>query len=199
MSTRKRQQKRPRRRIRAAAKEENDDRSDILRKLAIIGDYLSTIDQKLREQLTSQEIQDLKLVFDTFDRDHKGCIDSDDLRRAMRALGFKLTPRELDEMIADLDNDQKGLVTFNDFLEFIVNKQGNARDIYDEIVQGFNMIDTDGKGHVTFDDIRTSSDEHGLWYSDVMIREMIHEADLNGDHVIDKEEFINIMLKTNLF
>ncbi|XP_078000457.1 uncharacterized protein LOC144453060 [Glandiceps talaboti] len=194
--------KRPKRKShhkRAGDSQKTEGRDDLLRKLTNVGDRLNEVDQKLREQMTSQELRDLKLVFDTFDREKKGFIDSQDLRRAMRILGFRLSSKELEDMIADLDSSNKGLVTFNDFVEFIVNKQGNARDIYDEIVQAFKMLDKDRKDRVTFEDIRNACEEQGLWFSDVMIQEMIYEADKNGDGVVDKEEFINIMLQTNLF
>lgn len=31
------------------------------------------------------------------------------------------------------------------------------------------------------------------------LKEMIQEADKDGDNEVDQEEFVNIMLKTNLF
>ncbi|XP_070535816.1 uncharacterized protein [Ptychodera flava] len=191
--------KRKHRRKRAPGYPKQETREELLHKLTSSGDRLTAVDEQIRQQLTSQEIRDLMLVFDTFDRDKKGCIDSEDLRRAMRILGFSLTKTEIYDMIADLGSESKGLVTFNEFLEFIVNKQGNARDIYDEIIQGFRMLDREGKGHITFADVRNACDEHGIRFSDVMIQEMLNEADVNGDNVIDKEEFISVMLKTNLF
>ena len=32
-------------------------------------------------------------------------------------------------------------VDFNEFLEIVINRQGETRDIYDEILKGFEMFD----------------------------------------------------------
>jgi len=39
----------------------------------------------------------------------------------------------------------------------------------------------------------------GVKLNEQELKEMIHEADKDGDNQIDQEEFVNIMLKTNLF
>ena len=39
----------------------------------------------------------------------------------------------------------------------------------------------------------------GLKFSKQELEEMMIEADINGDGLIDKEEFTKIMLQTNLF
>lgn len=32
-------------------------------------------------------------------------------------------------------------ISFNDFLETVIDRQGDARDVYDEILHGFKMFD----------------------------------------------------------
>ena len=41
--------------------------------------------------------------------------------------------------------------------------------------------------------------EAGVKLSEKEVKEMIEIADLNGDDAVDEDEFIGIMLKTNLF
>ncbi len=38
-------------------------------------------------------------------------------------------------------------VNFNEFLDIVIDRQGDAHDIYDEIMQGFKMFDY-GKLHL---------------------------------------------------
>ena len=33
------------------------------------------------------------------------------------------------------------MVNFNEFLDIVIDRQGDAHDIYDEIMQGFKMFD----------------------------------------------------------
>ncbi|XP_077998441.1 uncharacterized protein LOC144451471 [Glandiceps talaboti] len=156
------------------------------------------ISAKVLDQLTPQEIRDLKTVYDAFSN-RKGKIDVDSLRRAMRALGFILTRQEAREMINDVDINRTGSVDFNEFLEFVIQRQGTARDIHDEIRQGFQMFDYDGTGGITMEKLKRACKEAGIRFTEQELKGMIEEADTNGDNVVSEEEFINVMLKTNLF
>ncbi|EDO41859.1 predicted protein [Nematostella vectensis] len=151
------------------------------------------------QHLTPQEIRDLKLVFDTFDTDKSGSIDGRELRKAMRTLGFKISKEGIAGMIADLDADQSGRIEFDEFLDFIISKQSDGRDVHDEIVQGFKMFDTDQSGRITLENLKQVSRMCGVKLNETELKEMILEADKDGDSSIDQDEFINMMLKTNLF
>lgn len=151
------------------------------------------------EQLTPQEIRDLKLVFDVFDTDKSGSIDARELRKAMRALGFKISRESIEEMIADLDADKSGSIEFDEFLEFVIARQGDGRDVHNEILQGFKMFDTDKTGKISLANLKQASRMCGVKLNEQELNEMIQEADKNGDNEVDQEEFVNIMLKTNLF
>ncbi|XP_071945775.1 uncharacterized protein [Antedon mediterranea] len=149
-------------------------------------------------ELTPHEIRDLKNVFEVF-ADESKQIGAIPVQKMMRALGFKLTKKEAREMIADMDIDKNGLIDFNEFLQFIIDRQGTARDIHAEIEQGFKMFDYDGTGQLNLDDLKTACKEAGAKFTEIELKEMIEEADTNGDGKVNLEEFTNIMLKTNLF
>ncbi|XP_048257774.1 caltractin-like [Haliotis rufescens] len=90
-------------------------------------------------------------------------------------------------------------IDFNEFLETVIDRQGDNRDVYEEILKGFNTFDTDGSGAISQDNLRQACRDVGIKFTQKELQEMIEEADVNGDGVIDKEEFIRIMLQTNLF
>jgi len=52
--------------------------------------------RKISHPLSEQEVKDLKIVFDVFDVDSNGYIDRDELKRAMRCLGFKVSSRTIE-------------------------------------------------------------------------------------------------------
>lgn len=151
------------------------------------------------EQLTPQEIRDLRLVFDVFDTDRSGSIDARELRKAMKALGFKISKESIEEMIADLDADKSGSIEFDEFLEFVIIRQGDGRDVHNEILQGFKIFDTDKTGKISLANLKQASRMCGVKLNEQELKEMIQEADKDGDNEVDQEEFVNIMLKTNLF
>lgn len=55
------------------------------------------------------------------------------------------------------------------------------------------------QGKVTAAALRKVCREAGVKFSEKEVKDMIEIADLNGDNAVDEEEFIQIMLKTNLF
>ena len=52
--------------------------------------------RKISHPLSEQEVKDLKIVFDVFDVDSNGYIDRNELKRAMRCLGFKVSSRTIE-------------------------------------------------------------------------------------------------------
>lgn len=157
------------------------------------------ISDSVFDHLTLEEVKDLKLVFDAFDTDCSGSIDISELQRVMNALGFKTSTESVKKMIGSLDLDDSGKIEFNEFLEFLISKQGNDRDIHSELMKGFKLIDNDSTGKISLENLRSACRENGIQLSDQELRDMIEEADKDGDSEVSPSEFIEIMLKTNLF
>eukprot|EP00118_Oscarella_pearsei_P000604 m.5357 g.5357 ORF g.5357 m.5357 type:complete len:218 (+) comp12955_c0_seq1:341-994(+) len=152
---------------------------------------------KALEALTVQEIRDLRMIFDAFDVDGSQTVDDRELQRAMRLLGFPISIEEARTMISDLDCGRT--IGFEDFLLFVIEKQGDDRDIHEEIMQGFDLFDKSKKGKITVEDLKQVCDEVGETISEQELREMINIADRDGDSAVSPKEFIEVMLKTNLF
>ena len=161
-----------------------------------MGDRFS---KKVTDSFSQQDIKDLRLVYDAFDVDKSGFIDYDELRKGCKILGFNLTKDEITKMLADVDIDKSGQIDFNEFLEFVISRQGDERDIFSEIMQGFKLFDRNSSGKITFEDLKWVAKETGVVLTDSDLKGMIYEADKNGDNEIDQDEFISIMLQTNLF
>lgn len=170
--------------------------STTLEKSMYLNERLS---KKVTEQLTPQDVRDLRVVFDVFDVDKSGFIENNELRRACKILGFNVRKQDIDKMMADVDTDKSSKIDFNEFLEFVISRQGDERDIYSEIMQGFRLFDRDGSGTITFEDLKSATKETGVQLNDLDLKGMIYEADRDGDNEINEEEFVSIMLKTNLF
>ena len=62
------------------------------------------------EQLSQEQIQSLKDVFDLFDKDKSGSISTAELGDVMRSLGQNPTESELQDMVNEVDTDQSGSI-----------------------------------------------------------------------------------------
>ncbi len=72
--------------------------------------------------LTEQQKLEIKEAFDIFDTDGSGTIDANELKVAMRALGFEPTKEELKKMIAEMDSTGKGTIDFPEFMQLVAKK-----------------------------------------------------------------------------
>ncbi|RLN17926.1 putative calcium-binding protein CML8 [Panicum miliaceum] len=154
-------------------------------------------DKVRRKKLTAQKRKEIKEAFDLFDIDGSGTIDARELNVAMRALGFEMTPEQINQMIAEVDKDGSGTIDFDEFVHMMTDKMGE-RDARDELYKAFRIIDKDGNGKISDIDIQRLAIETGEHFTLDEVREMIEAADENGDGEIDLEEFMKMMRRTNL-
>ncbi len=61
------------------------------------------------------------------------------------------------------------------------------------------MFDDDDTGAISFKNLKRVAKELGENLTDEELQEMIDEADRDGNGVIDQDEFLRIMKKTNLY
>lgn len=162
--------------------------------------YNITVSKKVLESLTPQEIRDLRVVFDAFDVNSDGLLPLVDVRRSLLSLGFKVSKGEVRNMMADADLGQtNGEANFNTFLEFVIDKQGDSRDSVDELEKSFKLFDLEHSGKLTVPSLRALCRQFEVNLKDDELLDMVREADKNGDGAVDRQEFIDIMMKTNLF
>ncbi|KAH8321749.1 hypothetical protein KR074_011243, partial [Drosophila pseudoananassae] len=149
-------------------------------------------------ELSESQKSDIKEAFDLFDNECSGFIEVKELKVAIRALGFEPKKEEIKRMIADIDKDGSGRLTFNDFLHLMTVKMAE-KDTKEEILKAFRLFDDDETGKISFKNLKRVARELGETLSDEELREMIDEADLDNDGEVNQEEFLRIMKKTSLY
>mmetsp|Transcript_16304 Transcript_16304/g.19541 ORF Transcript_16304/g.19541 Transcript_16304/m.19541 type:complete len:168 (+) Transcript_16304:42-545(+) len=160
-------------------------------------DSKSGVSRKVAE-LTAEQKQEIREAFDLFDTDGSGSIDKNELKVAMRALGFEPKKEEIAKMIQDIDKDNSGEIDFPEFLEMMTAKMGE-RDSKTEILKAFRLFDDDETGYITLENLRRVAKEIGENMTDKELQEMIEEADRTNDGKVSEDEFLRIMKKTSLY
>eukprot|EP00906_Rhabdomonas_costata_P013339 RCo019169 len=80
----------------------------------------------LVEEVTQAEYNNWFRLFQSFDKDGSGTIDVSELTQVMQALGVSMTDDEARLLISDLDTNQSGTLSFDDFLQLMLRN----RDIF---------------------------------------------------------------------
>lgn len=148
-------------------------------------------------ELSDEQKADIKKAFDLFDTDGTGYINSKDLRVAIRALGFEPKSTELKKLVDKIDQEGSGKISFSDFIYLMTLKMGES-DTKEEILKAFRLFDNDCTGKINFHNLKRVARELGEHLNDEELKEMITEADLNGDGEVDEEEFLKIIKRTQL-
>lgn len=133
-----------------------------------------------------------------FDPQGTGMIDSKELKVAIRALGFEPKKEEIKRMIADIDKEGTGKISYADFLQLMTVKMAE-KDSNEEILKAFRLFDDDETGKISFRNLKRVAKELGENLNDEELQEMIEEADLDGDGEVSEEEFLRVMKKTSLY
>lgn len=160
------------------------------------------LDESIHNDLSNTDISNLKDIFCIFDLQNCGKISFFDLLCALRFLKFSIIESELKEILESSHHNVKfegDNIGFQVFLWCIVQCQNRAIDWTKIITDVFRSIDAENKGVISFDNLKSLNKTNQLKFSDKDIHGMISVADLSESGDIDKNELMEIILKTNLF
>ncbi|XP_018427525.1 PREDICTED: caltractin-like [Nanorana parkeri] len=156
----------------------------------------SVADTERRSSLNNAK--DLRLVFKCVNSSSTGFLNEIEVHNARELLGL-VTNDGRKEHIRKFMESNSGSLSFEAFQKLVSDWNGLARNFYRELKQAFSVIDTDNDGRITAADLREASKLAGLYFTNKELEDMLQVADKNGDGTVDISEFIEIMLKTNLF
>jgi centrin-1 len=140
----------------------------------------------------------MRSAFELFDRDNSGNIDATELRDAMKALGIYLKRDAVKELMKTVDKDKSGSIEFEEFLTLMQDKI-SSRNPLDELKKAFRVYDEDDSGKISLDNLKKVSIEMDGEITDEELKEMIYEADGDGDGEVSLDEFLALMQRCKLF
>lgn len=146
-----------------------------------------------RTRFTDDELHEYREAFDVFDRNRDGRITAPELKDMMIQLGQEVTDKELKDIMTSVDKSRNGYIDFDSFC-YIMHTCA-PRSIDEQLREAFNLIHKDGTQKITSVDLKAALRRIGdTEITDDEIEELIREIDLDGDGMVDFEEFVKIML-----
>mmetsp|Transcript_22420 Transcript_22420/g.35199 ORF Transcript_22420/g.35199 Transcript_22420/m.35199 type:complete len:502 (-) Transcript_22420:256-1761(-) len=135
----------------------------------------------IANQLTEAEIGHLRKVFSAIDDDGNGVITLEELRMAMRMEGMEAMEAEVMGLMQGIDLDGNESLDYQEFLAAVVDRNVFIRE--ENIRVAFQYFDKQGQGHIQ------PADLVDIFGSVQHAEEAVRGIDLNGDGVIEYEEF----------
>lgn len=154
--------------------------------------------QKIRNELTEEQKKEIKEAFDAFDADHKGGIEPNELKLALKALGFEPKNEEVKRILDSIEKKKDKLISFDEYMDIMVETQ-SKRTPEEEMKKAFEILCQEGHDKITLKSLQKICVDLGENITQEELQEMINEADKDQDEEVGEQDFITIMKKTNMF
>jgi len=147
--------------------------------------------------LEVDEIKVLKLCFKLFDVKKQDFLGADDLDDILRAMGFRPSKEELQEILLEIDEDGSGEIEFGEFCQlcakFLV-EEPDEETMKAELKEAFRVYDKQGDGFITTGQLREIIAELDTRLTDEDLDGIIEEIDEDGSGTMDFDEFCGMMM-----
>ena len=135
-----------------------------------------------RQNISSEENEDLRQAFDLFDIKENGKIDPSEIKETMRQLGFDAKNPTIYKIIEDLDTEESksnGGITFSEFSEIMQKRLGD-RESKEGVRRIFDLfVDDENAEYIPLDSLKKIAKELGERMSEDDLKEMIECATKN--------------------
>ena len=152
---------------------------------------LNNQESEIIQNLSEQEICELREAFNIFDKYSDGAIALDKLILLLKSLKQNLTQNEIKELAETFGNLK---INFNQFLiimEKRIKKKNIDEDKYFRSL--FDVMDRNKNGKISIEEIKYLISHSNVDISDEDIKFLTKEADSDGDGLISYDEFLIFM------
>jgi len=147
-------------------------------------------------KLPEDKVAAIKEVFDLFDIDKSGNIDLKELVQVFETLGQPMTELEARELIAELDKDGDGELSFEEFAAYFQETLDMENEDPEETIRNmFSIFDRNADGDISTGEFAAILQKLGSSLTVDDIEAVIDEVDLDGDGQVSLEEFAKLIKK----
>ena len=145
-------------------------------------------------QCSEEQLLEVKEAFNVFDSEQTGGLDARELKAAISALNIKISKDEIRSIYQDFRKDIHEKVTQDEFMEIVVPRlpDRHSKEYIQKIFQYFDLENT---GKITVRHLRKIAQEIGESLTEEELKEIMEEADRDGDGYIGFNDFYRIMKK----
>ena len=154
----------------------------------------ATIAFIINQLILKDERAELEKQFKEWDINGDGVLSKEEIIKGYKKTYGKVDENEIENMIRSIDLDGNGVIDYNEFLSCSINKDKILRNENLELC--FKAFDLDNSGKINLNEIYSIFKRGSKQGEDLeAFKEMIKDADENGDGEISLEEFKDIMIK----
>eukprot|EP00347_Sterkiella_histriomuscorum_P016687 403352243 len=141
----------------------------------------------LIKMLNSTEIESLRQVFNTIDKDQTGMINLEELQQALTLTGHHLTEIEIKQIIQNVDYAGNGKINYSEFLVATIELQQVLS--YEKMWALFKYFDTDDSGVITSQNLKEAFAKTGKDLNDAEIAKIFEKHSFIDNGGLNFDEF----------
>ena len=144
--------------------------------------------------LTIQQIEEYKCAFKLFDKNGNGKISANELSAVLKSLNCDASDDEISDMINEVNGLETGEISLESFLRLMESKLENV-DFEDELREAFRVFDNNNSGYISSARLKHVMECLGEDVTAKDAEDMIREADIDKDGIVNFEDFVKMMKK----
>ena len=147
----------------------------------------------MSNRLNEDQIEEYRQAFSLFAKNGTDRIRTRDLGTLMRSVGQFVTDSDLIDMANRFDMDMNGTIDVKNFLSLMTHVASDG-DNEEELRAAFRAFDDGGRGTIPAAALRHIMTSLGDKLPEDEVDEMMREANIDSDGVINYEEFVTMMM-----
>eukprot|EP00090_Calanus_glacialis_P009105 TRINITY_DN17453_c0_g1_i1.p1 TRINITY_DN17453_c0_g1~~TRINITY_DN17453_c0_g1_i1.p1 ORF type:complete len:193 (-),score=72.28 TRINITY_DN17453_c0_g1_i1:157-735(-) len=153
--------------------------------------------EELDFYIEEEDFNAFKRAFEIFDADGSGKMNFTEVDKLIMELssGQDPTDEEVVELMKQLDQDESGMVEFEEFVRVMAKRAEETKILQKEreFREAFRMFDRDGSGKVSSTELRQVLTKSGqMKLTDEEVDEMVEGVDEDHDGMIDFNELVKM-------
>lgn len=150
-----------------------------------------------KKEIPDEIKEEIKDVLDLFDGEIQGKIPSNKLKLAMKALGLEPTDDEVNNILKELDKNNEGFITSDNFTKKMSEKMLEINQA-EEMKKAFKLVVDEETQKITFKSLQKAVKDINKDMKDDEILQLIQEADKDKDGAIGEDDFLKVLVKNNI-
>lgn len=160
--------------------------------------YSTEKGKRLPPDLTDDQKKDIIEAFRVLDMEGSNTITPNDLKVALRALGYEPDQEKIRRLVAEMDRGGvSNNLVLSEFIE-IMRQKFFAEDCEEELQLAFPLFTNGASDYITLEDLKKVAEEVCEDIPEDVLRGMIDSADvIDRDQKISYEEFMKMLMPVN--
>ena len=129
-----------------------------------------------------EQLKEYKEAFDLFDREQTGLIGPNEIYSLLKNFGNPTPKKEIDQLMADFDEDGDGKLSFDEFVTFL-HQSYVTLDEMEAVIRAFKTFDRNNSGEIDLNEFKFILEKLGHKLPDDVVKFSNNSFSIQNDFI----------------